>query len=97
MAIHAVFTYNVTDPERYSKYNPDSLPIVGSTIAKHGGAIVFAGPATYLQGEAKMANVCVTFPSTEALNNWLADPEYGAIKGHREEASDNYTIFIVES
>ena len=51
MAVFAVFTYNVTDPERYAKYNPGSLPTVGATVAKHGGEIVFAdGDAIYEEG-----------------------------------------------
>lgn len=97
MAIHAVLTYDITDPERYAKYNPGSLPIIGGTIAKHGGEIIFAGPANYIEGQAKMANVCLKFPSGDALNAWMADPEYTAISSHRTEASNNYTVFVVES
>jgi uncharacterized protein (DUF1330 family) len=97
MPVHAVFTYDITDPERYAKYNPGNLAIVGSTIARHGGSIVFAGPATYLDGESKMANVCLCFPTQEAFTHWSNDPEYVAIKSDRIEASNNYTVFLVES
>ena len=97
MSVFAVFTYNVTDPERYAQYNPGSLPIVGATIAKHGGEIVFAdGDAIYEAGDKKHVNVCIKFPDEAALHAWMEDPEYGAIKGHRVEASDNYTVFFVE-
>ena len=82
---------------RYAKYNPGNLSVVGSTVAKHGGEFIFAGPATYVEGQAKMANVCIRFPTMDAFKGWSDDPEYGAIKGDRVESSNNYTVFLVES
>ncbi|MFT6162919.1 MAG: hypothetical protein ACJA00_005523, partial [Myxococcota bacterium] len=33
----------------------------------------------------------------EAFTHWSNDPEYVAIKSDRIEASNNYTVFLVES
>ena len=95
MAIHAVFTYDINDPDRYAKYNPGSLPIIGKTVAQHGGEFVFAGPANYIEGQPKMANVCVRFPNGAALDAWMKDPEYVAVMGHRVESTGNYTVFTI--
>lgn len=62
MAVYAIFTYNITDPERYAKYIPGSAGIIFGTSAKHGGSVVFAdGEAQYIQGDAKMMNVAIQF------------------------------------
>ena len=97
MAVFAVFTYNVTDPERYAKYNPGSLPTVGATIAKHGGEIVFAdGDAIYEEGAKKHVNVCIKFPSVDAVHAWENDPDYAPAKEHRLASTADYTVFFAK-
>lgn len=97
MSVYAVFTYNITNPEAYQKYMPGSAPAIMGTIAKHGGQIVFATPnAKYEAGNAKHMNVCIKFPSEEAVHAWENDPEYAEARGFREAASTDYDVFIAE-
>jgi uncharacterized protein (DUF1330 family) len=97
MSIYAIFTYNVTNPELYSKYMPGSAPVILGTISKHGGTVIFAdSEANYIDGEAKIMNVCIKFPSEDAFHAWENDPEYAEAKGYRLGASDNYTIFLAK-
>lgn len=75
MAVHGVFTYDITDPEGYAAYSPGSLPIIAATMAKHGGEALFADSAARFEvGERKAVAVGVKFPSDEALHAWPEDP-----------------------
>ena len=98
MAVYAVFTYDILDPERYAQYAPGSMPILVATLAKHGGEITFADPnATYDEGEKKHMSVCIKFPSAEAVHAWENDPEYAPAKAHRVASTGNYTVFIAQA
>ena len=94
MSVYLVITYDVTDPERYADYNPGSLPGIQSTLRKHGGAVVFAGPPESLKGEPTHVAVGLTFPDADAANAWLDDPEYAEAKAIRLEATDNIVSYI---
>jgi len=97
MAVYLIFTYNITDPERFSQYIPDSAPAVFGTIAKHGGQVIFADDeASYIDGESKMMCVGIKFPSEEAIHSWENDPDYAEAKSHRLASSDNYTTFVAK-
>lgn len=98
MAVHGVFTYDITDPEGYAAYSPGSLPIIAATMAKHGGEALFADSAARFEvGERKAVAVGVKFPSDEALHAWLEDPEYAATIAIRIATTDNLTMFIADA
>ena len=98
MAVYGIFTYDITDPEGYAAYFPDSLPIIAGTMAKHGGETVFADYAARFEaGEKKAVTVGVRFPSEEALHAWQNDPAYAPTMAIRLATTDNLTWFIADA
>ena len=92
-----IITYDVTDAETYAKYNPGSLPVIGATIAKHGGEILAASNAAeFTEGESRNVVVVLRFPSADAAKAWHEDPEYVAVRGNRLDASTNITTILVD-
>ena len=74
---------------------PNALPAIFATIAKHGGAIVGAGPTNALKGSAAQTCVCLTFPSDDAAKAWLDDDEYAPLKAIRYESTTNISEYLV--
>jgi len=98
LAVYAIFTYDITDPEGYAAYSPGSLAIIGATMAKHGGKDLFADSAPRFEaGEEKAVVVGLRFPSAEALHAWLDDPEYASTLALRIATTDNLTMFIADA
>lgn len=95
MSVILLVSYNVSDPEGFAAYNPGSLPTIGSTVAKHGGEIVFAGAPEVLRGDAPSASVGITFPDADAAKAWLDDPDYAEAKAIRLATTDTITEAIV--
>jgi uncharacterized protein (DUF1330 family) len=95
MSVYAFFSYDVHDQERFAQYSPGNQPTIMACIDRHGGKIVFAGgPEIYQDGTPRQHNVCIQFPSAEAVQGLMADPEYAAVAVHRTESTHNYTIFL---
>jgi uncharacterized protein (DUF1330 family) len=95
MTVYAVFSYDITDPKRFEQYIPGSAATIFGTIAKHGGEVIFAeGAAEYLNGAKKAMNVCIRFPTAEAVKAWESDPEYAPAKAHRLASTANSSLFI---
>lgn len=92
-----MITYDVSDAERFKDYNPGSLKEIFGTIAKHGGAIVAAGPTDVVEGTAAQTCVCATFPDADAAKAWLNDDEYAPLKAIRYESTTNITEYIIPS
>lgn len=98
MAVYGVFTYDITDPEGYAEYSPGRLDVIGATMAKHGGEVLFADAAARFEaGEERAVAVGVRFPSDEALHAWLDDPEYASTVAIRIATTDNLTMFIADA
>lgn len=97
MSVFLVLTYDVTDPERFAEYSPGSLPAIGATLQKHGGAVSFAAAPEFLDGDSRHSAVSISFPDADAARAWLDDPDYAAAKAIRLESTTNITLFIVEA
>ncbi len=95
MSAYLIITYDVTDPERFADYNPGSLPAIGATVSAHEGEVIFAGPADYLDGEPRGTAVGLKFPSPEAAQAWLDDPDYAEAKAIRLESTGEITSFVI--
>lgn len=97
MSVFLVLTYDVTNPERFADYNPGSLPAIGATLQKHGGAVSFAGAPEFLGGESRHSAVSISFPDADAAKAWLDEPDYAEAKAIRLESTDNITMFIIDA
>lgn len=95
MSVYMMITYDVSDPEGFAAYNPGSLKEIFSTVSKHGGAIVGAGPTDVVTGEAAQTCVCLTFPSADAGRAWLDDDDYAPLKAIRFGSTTNISEYIV--
>lgn len=76
----------VTDTSWIGEYVRHVPPI----MAKYGGKpVTVSGPVEVLEGEVTPSQVAVfSFPSTEALKAFMADPDYAPWKKARQEGSD---------
>lgn len=77
MSAYYILTQTVTDPQRYGEqYVAKVMPF----LARHKGElIVGALQAKPLQGEPAKGVVVLRFPSEQAIQDWLSDPEYQPI------------------
>jgi uncharacterized protein (DUF1330 family) len=84
-----IASYDIKDPDGYAKYMPGSMDVVMGTMTKHGGKLLVAGPQeNWIAGE-RNAVVVIEFPSVEAANAWVNDPEYVKVKPFRLESTTN--------
>jgi len=95
MSAYMIITYDVSDPEGFKAYNPGSLPAIFSTVAKHGGAIIGAGPTDAIEGSAEAVCVLISFPSADDAKGWANDDEYAPLKAIRYSTTSNTTEYII--
>ena len=97
MSAYLVVTYDIVNQEEFAKYNPGSLPIIGQTIAKHGGEIIAAGhDCVRISGDEQDVKIIMKFPSSEAAQAWHDDPEYAEAKAIRLSSTKNTNAFIID-
>lgn len=87
MTAFLVFTYDISDPEAYAKYNPAGMGTIMETLMRHGGEVLAAGPAKAAEGTGKHTHVPLKFPSEEAAQAWLDDPDYAPLRKIRRGAT----------
>jgi uncharacterized protein (DUF1330 family) len=85
MPTYVIATMTIHDPQTYRKYTELSP----STVSRHGGRFLTRGDqVTTLEGEPFTERmVILEFPSEEAVEAWLTDPEYIAAAEFRRAAS----------
>ncbi len=97
MTAYFILTYDIADPEQYTKYNPGSNELTGSTIAKHGGELLAAtNEGLQLDGHDADIKVVLQFPSRSAAQAWVDDPDYAPAKAIRLASTKNLNAFIVD-
>ena len=97
MALYALNLFDLAGNDSYRQYSRRSAEAVG----KHGGRVVALGrlkgvregePGT----EPRTAMVLVEWPSQEAFQAFLDDPEHADLHLLREEGTRNYLWWIYE-
>ncbi len=77
MSAYYILTQTVTDPQRYGQ---EYIAKVVPFLAKYEGElIVGALEAKPLQGDPAKGVVVLRFPSEQAIQAWLSDPDYQPI------------------
>ena len=78
MSAYFILTQTVTDLDRYTnEYVPGVIPF----LAKYKGEVLAADfDAEALEGTPAKGVVVVRFPSEQAVRDFLADPDYQALK-----------------
>jgi uncharacterized protein (DUF1330 family) len=92
MAIYLVTSCDITDPEKYAPYVPNVVPI----LEKYGAEIIAADKnAITVDGDARDLTVIIKFPTTEALNELISDPDYKPWLETRLASTTNRSTIIV--
>lgn len=94
MSIYVILDSEIHDEAEYEKYKQ----AVPALIAKHGGEYLARGGAIeVLAGDWHPERVVIfRWPSREALNAFMNDPEYQPWKKLRESVSTARALVMVE-
>jgi uncharacterized protein (DUF1330 family) len=78
MSAYFILTQTVTDPQKYGQeYVAKVMPF----LAKHKAEVIVADlEAKPLQGDPAKGVVVLRFPSEQAIQNFVSDPDYQPIK-----------------
>lgn len=93
MAVYYINTYDITDMEEFQKYPPKVRPL----LTKYGAEVIAMDTKPIsLEGEARMMNAIIKFPSEEAALSCYNDPDYQPVKQIRLNSTKNCTMILVK-
>ena len=92
MAAYIIADIDVKDPEEYQRYTRQ----VPAIVEQYGGKfIVRGGQPETLEGNWQTKRiVIIEFPGEEQAQAWYNSPEYAAIIGIRQGASNGSLILV---
>ena len=87
MSAYFILTQTVTEPQKYGQeYVAKVMPL----LAKHKVEVIVAEmEAKPLEGDPAKGVVVLRFPSEQAIQNFLSDPDYQPIKKIRLSLTKN--------
>ena len=87
MSAYCIFTQTVGDLQKFGQeYVAQVMPF----LAKYEAEVIVAElEATPLEGDPAKGVVVLRFPSEQAIQNWLSDPDYQPIKKIRMSLTKN--------
>lgn len=95
MSLYALNLFDLAENDLYRQYSRRSVSAVG----KHGGRVVALGKlAGAVEGDAepRQAMVLVEWPSREAFQAFLEDPEHADLHPLREGGTRSYLWWLYE-
>lgn len=97
MSLYALNLFDLADNDDYKAYSRRSVDAVG----KYGGSVValgkLAGDAQAdAETPARQAMVLVQWPSRQAFDDFLADPEHEDLHPLRENGTRNYLWWLYD-
>lgn len=98
MSLYALNLFDLADNDDYKAYSRRSL----AAVQKYGGSVVALGKldeaAPVLVGDTppRQALVLVEWPSREAFQGFLDDPEHAELHPLREHGTRNYLWWAYE-
>ena len=93
MAVLYIGTYDIVDPEQFSKYPP----LVMALLPKYGGKVLASDTEGFLvEGTARTMNAVIRFPSKEAALGLYNDPDYQEAKRIRQASTKNISMVLVK-
>ncbi|MGK2941265.1 MAG: DUF1330 domain-containing protein [Immundisolibacter sp.] len=91
MAVIMLATQKVKDWDLLAEYRKGAGPIV----RRHGGELLGrSNTPECLHGEPADSAIVFRFPSREAVDAWLADPDYQPLKIIRDRAVDMNLLIV---
>ncbi len=97
MPLYALNLFDLTDNDLYKQYSRRSV----SAVKKHGGKVVSLGKLAGAEGHSKVeprkVMILVEWPSREAFDAFLEDPEHKDLHPLREGGTENYLWWLYDS
>ena len=97
MSVYALNLFDLADNDLYRQYSRRSAGAVG----KYGGRVVALGRlsegAPQLGGTPRQVMILVEWPSREAFDSFVADPEHEDLHPLREDGTRNYLWWLYDS
>jgi uncharacterized protein (DUF1330 family) len=94
MTAYLVADITITDPQEYQEYTRQ----VEATIQRFGGRYIVRGATSQpqvVEGDWLPTRITILeFPDMEQAKAWYDSPEYVAIRGIRQRASDSHLVFV---
>jgi uncharacterized protein (DUF1330 family) len=95
--LYALNLFDLADNDLYRRYSRRSSEAVG----KYGGKVVALGKLAGVEGDAgtppRAAMILVQWPSREAFDAFLEDPEHRDLHPLREGGTRNYLWWLYDS
>ena len=96
MSLYALNLFDLADNDDYRAYSRRSV----GAVQKHGASVValgrLAGAAEGGDTEPRQAMVLVEWPSREAFDAFMADPEHADLHPLRENGTARYLWWLYE-
>ena len=96
MSLYALNLFDLAANDDYKSYSRRSVQAVG----KHGGSVValgrLAGAADDGDTEPRQVMVLVEWPSQEAFDAFVEDPEHADLHPLRENGTERYLWWLYE-
>jgi uncharacterized protein (DUF1330 family) len=96
MSVYALNLFDLADNDDYRAYSRQSVAAVG----KHGGTVValgqLAGAPDAGDTEPRKVMVLVEWPSRQAFDGFLADPEHEPLHPLRENGTQRYLWWLYD-
>lgn len=94
--LYALNLFDLADNDLYRRYSRRSAEAVG----KHGGKVVVLGKLAGEEGDAgtppRAAMILVEWPSREAFDAFLEDPDHADLHPLREGGTRNYLWWLYD-
>jgi uncharacterized protein (DUF1330 family) len=92
VSVYMIVDIEVHDPVAYEQYKAGVPPLV----RKHGGEyLVRGGPLRVFEGDWNPARlVLLRFPTMEAAEGFLNDPQYQPLKALRQQSTKSNMVVV---
>jgi uncharacterized protein (DUF1330 family) len=95
--VYALNLFDLADNDLYRQYSRRSAGAIG----KHGGRVVALGRlsagAPQLGDSPRQVMILVEWPSQDAFDSFLSDPEHEDLHPLREDGTRNYLWWLYDS
>jgi uncharacterized protein (DUF1330 family)/catechol 2,3-dioxygenase-like lactoylglutathione lyase family enzyme len=89
--VYYIGCYDIVDPARFAKYPQFVLAL----LPKYGGEVLASDTDAYVvEGQARMMNAIIRFPSKEAALGLYHDPAYQEAKQLRQSSTRNISMVL---
>jgi uncharacterized protein (DUF1330 family) len=96
MSLYALNLFDLADNDDYRAYSRRSV----AAVQKHGGSLValgrLAGAAEGCDAEPRQVMIVVEWPSQDAFDAFVADPENADLHPLRENGTERYLWWLYE-